>query len=331
MPVPDGPQDQARRLGLATRLTLFVRYSYRQLKDTAHAEGHDAYRDLHQSSHLHLRSSATLVSQASRTLVLELNVLRHQPVRRLHPRPRSGPFVEHFSRRAESRHCSTSTQCWLECWPRPSASPGESARAAPPALHRPGGHGGGAVRWGGPGAGGGGGRWPGRHPPAGRAVALLRFADGRRIRLQAPLAGRPRQLQCSGGVAQTQMPGLDLRRLTVLEQDGYGWVELRRAPARQDRSQVRRYHYRQGSARLLYTLNGSRSSTSASDRSVGTSRCWWTWRRCSTPGRRWAAPSYSAGDPLPRRRWTSRSAELGLPPQPGFGENGTVLDMGGWW
>ncbi len=329
--VPDGPQDQAWRLGLATVLTPFVRYSYRQLKDTAHAEGHDAYVDLHQLSHSFTSAVLpTLVSQASRTLVLELNVLR--VTNRLvgdTPSQRFWSFVEHFSRRAEfaalldeypvlARVLAQTVGYALESW-RELLRRLSTDRAAMVAELFDGVDPGPVVEV----AGG-----QGDTHQRGRAVALLRFADGRRLVYKPRSQAAHGNFNAAVAWLNTQMPGLDLRRLTVLERDGYGWVEFAEHLPCQDRSQVRRYHYRQGALLgLLYALNGAdfhfENLIASGDQPVLVDL-----EALFHPRLPMGGSELLAGDPAAAALDVSVS-RVGLLPSLVFGENGTVLDMGG--
>src|SRR6266542_156031 len=163
------------------------------------------------------RLAGTLVQLAARTLVLELNVLR--VTNRLDgetPQERFASFARHYSRpeypvlaRLLAQACEQAVEGHLELLRRyrqdraalvasmfSGIDPGPLASIA---------------------ISGDGHR--------GRAVAVLRFSPGGRV------VYKPRSLAVHAHVNEVlgwlnkRFPGLDLRRLQVLERDGYGWLE----------------------------------------------------------------------------------------------------------
>ena len=92
----------------------------------------------------------------------------------------------------------------------------------------------------------------------GRAVAVLRFADGAEVVL------KPRPMAVHGHFntvvrwLNSRLPGLSLRTLRVLERPGYGWVEYAAAAPCTDRTQVDRFYSRLGTLlALVHALGGT--------------------------------------------------------------------------
>ncbi|MEE1752953.1 type 2 lanthipeptide synthetase LanM family protein [Streptomyces sp. SP18CS02] len=92
----------------------------------------------------------------------------------------------------------------------------------------------------------------------GRAVALLRFADGRTV------VYKPRPLDqhvCFDRLVawlDDRLPGLGLRTVTVVRRDGYGWLEFVDHRPCRSVGEVDRFYRRQGALlALLYAVDGA--------------------------------------------------------------------------
>ncbi|MDT0615230.1 type 2 lanthipeptide synthetase LanM family protein [Streptomyces lancefieldiae] len=92
----------------------------------------------------------------------------------------------------------------------------------------------------------------------GRAVALLRFADGRTV------VYKPRPLDQHACFDQLvtwlddRLPGLGLRTVTVVRRDGYGWLEFVDHRPCRSVGEVDRFYRRQGALlALLYAVDGA--------------------------------------------------------------------------
>lgn len=329
--VPDLPEEQTWQAGLTMVVAPFIRFAAEQLVNAVRAEGHDLHTDIHA-----LRGSfvtaltSTLVTLASRTLVLELNVLRVTD--RLTgdtPQQRFWSFVEHFSQRAEFAALLTEypvlgrllaqavgygLDAWLELLRRFTADrdalveqlfggvdPGVVVEVA-------------------------GDR--GDTHQRGRAVALLRFANGMQV-VYKPRS-QAAHVHFNSGVEwlNARMPSLDLRTLTVLERDGYGWVEYAEHLPCTDRSALHRYYHRQGALLgLLYALDGAdfhfENLIASGDQPVLVDLEALLHPRMEQPGH-----ALYSDDPAAVALQGSVT-KVGLLPSLVFGENGTVLDMGG--
>lgn len=331
VPVPDVSPEQAWRQGMTAILAPFIRYANRQLEEAVRTGGHDAHVDL-PGLHNSFTSALLppLLSHATRTLVLELNVLR--VTERLvgdTPAQRFWSFVEHFSRRAEfaalleeypvlarvlAQTVGHAVESWRDLLRRLSAD-----RPAIVAELFGGVDPGKVVEISGD---------QGDSHQRGRSVALLRFADGRRVVYKPRSQAAHAAFNTAVAWLNAAMPGLDLRRLTVLERDGYGWVEFADYLPCEDRSQVHRYHYRQGALLgLLYALNGAdfhfENLIASGDQPVLVDL-----EALFHPRLPMGGSALLAGDPAAAALDTS-VRRVGLLPSLVFGENGTVLDMGG--
>ncbi|GAB1644463.1 type 2 lanthipeptide synthetase LanM family protein [Krasilnikovia sp. MM14-A1259] len=93
----------------------------------------------------------------------------------------------------------------------------------------------------------------------GRTVGLLRFASGARLVYKPRPLGAHRHFNELVRWLNVRVAAqLSLRTLTVLERDGYGWVEFVAAQPCTDRDGVARFYRRQGFLlALLYALDGA--------------------------------------------------------------------------
>jgi len=161
----------------------------------------------------------------------------------------------------------------------------------------------------------------------GRAVAILRFANGARV------VYKPRPLSVHGhfndvmGWLNRQVPELELRRLALVERAGYGWLEYAEHGPCADLAGVRRYYRRQGALlALLYALDGAdfhyENLIACGDQPVLIDLE--ALLHPSVPG---AGPAWALDDPA-RRAVESSVARSALLPLLLIGENGAV-DMSG--
>ncbi|MFL6120778.1 type 2 lanthipeptide synthetase LanM family protein [Actinophytocola sp.] len=92
----------------------------------------------------------------------------------------------------------------------------------------------------------------------GRAVAVLTFADGRKIVYKPRSQDLQRHFREVVGWLNTRVPGLDLRAAASLPRDGYGWVEFIAHRPCATVGEVDRFYRRQGTLlALLYALDAT--------------------------------------------------------------------------
>jgi len=92
----------------------------------------------------------------------------------------------------------------------------------------------------------------------GRAVAVLRFAHGAKVVYKPRPLAVHRHFNDVVAWLNRLMPGLDLRRLRVIDGDGYGWLEFASFKPCRNAAAVSRYYRRQGALlALLYALDGA--------------------------------------------------------------------------
>ncbi|GAA2898862.1 hypothetical protein GCM10010517_64270 [Streptosporangium fragile] len=260
VPPPDG--ELTWQAGFAAVVAPFVRFTVDRFAAAVRADGLDDLIDLPALGHrLANQLGGHLTELVSRTLVLELNVLR--VTGRLHgdtPQERFRSFVEHFSTRdgltalmAEyvvlarliAQVCDRAAETHRELLARLAEDRAELVASVF------------------------GGEDPGRlvevnmggnvgdAHQGGRSVGLLRFADGRR------LVYKPRPLSIHTHAndmvrwLDERLPGYDLRTLAVVDRDRYGWVEFAAYDPEADIHGIRRFYRRQGALMaLLYALDG---------------------------------------------------------------------------
>ena len=263
LPPPPPDAEQLPHVGFAVVVSPFTLAAADRLDQLL--AGHAGSADQAEFDAGRLRSvfvgqvSRRLAWLASRTLILELNVLR--VTNRLtgdSPSNRFWSFVEHFSRpesfsalldeypvlaRLLQQAADHAVASWSELIERLTADrslivdeilgedPGPLVDAAFEAGDL---HGG------------------------GRSVALLRFADGSR------LVYKPRPLAAHNHFNRVldwynrALPGLDLRVLRLLDRGGYGWVEFVRHLPCATTAEVGNYYRRQGALlALLHSLAAS--------------------------------------------------------------------------
>jgi type 2 lantibiotic biosynthesis protein LanM len=92
----------------------------------------------------------------------------------------------------------------------------------------------------------------------GRAVAVLTFADGRQVVYKPRAQELQRHFADLVGWLNTRVPGLDLRAVTALVRDGYGWVEFAGHRSCAGVAEIDRFYRRQGALlALLYALDAT--------------------------------------------------------------------------
>ncbi|GHE35220.1 lanthionine synthetase [Streptosporangium violaceochromogenes] len=92
----------------------------------------------------------------------------------------------------------------------------------------------------------------------GRSVAVLTFADGAKVVYKPRPLGVHRHFNDVLTWLNGQVAGLDLVRLKVLDRDGYGWVEFARHLPCPDAEAVDGYYHRLGALlAVLYALDGA--------------------------------------------------------------------------
>lgn len=271
----------------------------------------------------------TLVMLASRTLVLELNVLRVTD--RLDgdtPQRRFWDFVRHFTQPAGlvalfeeypvlARLLAQATDHAVDSWQellrrfatdRPLIVDELYGGADPGALVEV------AVGL-------------GDSHQRGRSVALLRFGDGRRLVYKPrPLTAHVRFNEWIAWLNQ-EVPSLGLCTLRVLDRGDYGWVEFTDHRPCEDRAAVERYYHRQGALlALLHALDGCdfhfENLIASGDQPVLVDL-----EALFHPQLR-AGPDLLADDPAMAAFYASVS-RVGLLPNMVTGEDGAVLDMSG--
>jgi len=331
VPEPVGPEPVAWQRGFLVVVAPFIELGWERLAAAVAAEGLDAQADL-----AALRDGFTgalgknLVTLASRTLVLELNVLRvTDRLAGQTPQQRFWSFVRHFAGRSAlaallveypvlARLLAQATACavdsWLELLRRFAAD-----RAAIVAEVF-------------------GGVDPGRLAEVttgrgdthqgGRSVAVLRFAGAARLVYKPrPLGVHVHFNECLAWLNRI-VPDLDLRQLAVLDRGGYGWVEFAAHRACADRAGLARYFQRQGALlALLYTLDGMdfhfENLIASGDQPVLVDL-----EALLHPALPVAGAGLLAGDPA-LAAYERSVFRVGLLPSMVFGEDGAVLDVSG--
>ncbi|MFI6039784.1 type 2 lanthipeptide synthetase LanM family protein [Streptomyces sp. NPDC051315] len=92
----------------------------------------------------------------------------------------------------------------------------------------------------------------------GRAVALLRFTDGRTVVYKPRPLGQHACFDRLVAWLDDRLPGLDLRTVTVVRRDGYGWLEFVGHRPCRSVAEVDRFYRRQGALlALLYAVDGA--------------------------------------------------------------------------
>jgi type 2 lantibiotic biosynthesis protein LanM len=331
MPEPVGPAPVAWHAGLSVIVAPFTELGYERLACAVSADGLDELVDLDA-----LRGGFAsalgynMLLLATRTLVLELNVLR--VMERLTgetSQERFWSFVRHFSQRSAlaellveypvlarllAQATGRAVDSWLELLRRFAA---DRQRIVAEVF---------------------GGADPGRLVEVatgrgdthqrGRSVAVLRFDEGAR------LVYKPRALtahvhfnKCLSWLNR-QMPDLGLRTLAVLDRARYGWVEFAEHRPCADRAGVQRYYRRQGALlALLYALDGSdfhyENLIASGDQPVLVDL-----EALLHPELPVAVPEVMLEDPA-RAAHEASVSRVGLLPNLVFGEGGAALDMSG--
>jgi lantibiotic modifying enzyme len=98
----------------------------------------------------------------------------------------------------------------------------------------------------------------GRHHRRGRAVAVLRFADGRAVVYQPRSPALLRHFGELASWLNKTIPGLALRPVTTVVRPGYGWVEFVQHRPCASVAEVDRFYRRQGALlALLYAVDAT--------------------------------------------------------------------------
>jgi class II lanthipeptide synthase len=331
LPEPAGPGPVAWEAGFSLVVAPFTEYGYERLAATVRAEALDELVDVAELRTGFTRAlSSTLVILASRTLVLELNVLRvTDRLAGETPQQRFWSFVRHLGQRAGlvalldeypvlARLLAQSTgqavECWLELLRRFAADrPGIVSEVF-------------------------GGADPGRLVEVstgrgdthqrGRSVAILRFdGSARLVYKPRPLAVHLHFNECAGWLNRI-VPNAKLRRLSVVDRGRYGWVEFAEHLPCQAHEELERYYWRQGALlALLYALDGAdfhfENLIASGDQPVLVDM-----EALFHPALPIAGPELLVADPV-RAAYGSSVAQVGLLPSMVFGEDGTALDFGG--
>jgi type 2 lantibiotic biosynthesis protein LanM len=331
IPEPGGPESVPWQVGFSSVVSPFTELGYERLLAAASGDGMDELVSLAE-----LRAGfvsaliANLITLASRTLVLELNVLRVTD--RLSgdsSHERFWSFVRHFAQRSNlaallaeypvlarllAQATSHAVDSWLELLRRfiadrstivaelfGGADPGRLVEVST-------------------------GR--GDTHQRGRSVAVLRFEEGGRLVYKPrPLAVHVHFNDCLDWLNRI-VTDLELRRLAVLDRDDYGWVEFAGHHPCDDRSDLERYYRRQGALlALLYTLDGAdfhyENLIASGDQPVLVDL-----EALFHPVFRPTGPELQTGDPALAAQQAS-VFRVGLLPSLVFGEDRTVLDFGG--
>ncbi|GII55393.1 lanthionine synthetase [Planotetraspora thailandica] len=256
---PDG--EVAWQAGFLSIVSPFVDFSVSRFTESAHADGLDEIADVHElARQLGLQLSESLAMTASRTLVLELNVLR--VTKRLHgddAQQRFWSFVEHFSSRnsltelvAEyvvlarllAQSCDQAVEALLEMLARLAKDRAEVVTSVfegvdPGRLAE--------AKMGG----------VGDSHQGGRSVGILRFENGARLVYKPRRLSVHRHVNDVIGWLNGHLPGYGLRTLTVVDSGAYGWVGFVEYDPGTDLQGIRRFYRSQGSLlAMLYALDG---------------------------------------------------------------------------
>ncbi|SFF66278.1 type 2 lantibiotic biosynthesis protein LanM [Actinacidiphila alni] len=205
------------------------------------------------------RLSRTLVQLARRTLVLELNVLRVRgQLRGGTPESRFCDFVRQISARPAltalaveypvlarllAQVCDQAVDAWTELLRRladdrtdvvdrllDGVDPGRLTQVETGAGDR---------------------------HQGGRTVAVLTFEHGARVVSKPRPVGVHAHFNDTVGWLNSRLPGLDLRRLAVLERPGHGWVEYAEAAPCAGPAEVGRFYWRMGALLALIHALGA--------------------------------------------------------------------------
>ena len=160
----------------------------------------------------------------------------------------------------------------------------------------------------------------------GRAVAVLRFAHGARVVSKPRPLAVHRHFNDAVGWLNRRLPGLDLRRLRVVDRGGYGWLEYARYAPCRDTAAVGRYYRRQGALlALLYVLDGAdfhfENLIACGDQPVLVDL-----EALFHPQVRQAGPDWLAGDPA-LRTLTASVDRVGLLPRLTIGRDETAAEL----
>ncbi|GGQ87074.1 hypothetical protein GCM10010195_48540 [Kitasatospora griseola] len=255
----DGPVPWAD--GFAAVLAPFTATALAALQADPDWRAADAVAELAELERDFERSLASrLVRIAGRTLVLELNVARvggalrgesgaerfGDFVRQAGTRPRLAALVAEYPvlARLLAHCCEDAVAAWAELAGRFAADRAALVRELlggedPGPLV--------GVRTG-----------AGDRHARGRAVAVLEFADGRRAVYKPRPLGVHRHWNELLRLLGESVPNAALRRLAVLDRDGYGWLEFVEAEPCADRRGVERFYRRLGvQLALLHVLGGT--------------------------------------------------------------------------
>ena len=330
-PEPIGTEAAAALAGFSVIITPFTELACERFLAAAAAEGlGEAADPAELRSGLADSLARRLVPLASRTLVLELNVLRLTgQLTGATPQQRFSSFVRQLSQRAGltalleeypvlARLLAQATvqaaESWLELLRRFDA---DRARIVARVF---------------------GGVDPGRLVEVatgwgdthrrGRSVAVLRFEAGARLVYKPrPLAAHVHFNQCVDWLNR-QLPDLGLRTLAVLNHDRYGWMEFAVHRPCQDRAGLERYYRRQGALlALLYALEGAdfhfENLIASADQPVLVDL-----EALLHPVLPAAGPDLVTMDPA-REVHEASVSRVGLLPALVFGEDGAALDLSG--
>ena len=256
-------EDLSWQAGFGVIVAPFVRYAVTRFDVAVRAAGWDRLLDLDRvRDQLAEQLTRQLAVTASRTLVLELNVLRvTERLRGTTPAERFGSFVVHFTEPAAfgallteyvvlarllAQICDQAIEANLELLSRLAADRealvATILRGTDPGLLT-------ELRMNG---------GVGDSHQGGRSVGLLLFANGAR------LVYKPRALAVHRHVNDVirwldrRLDGYRLVRLEVLDRDAYGWVEFIDHRPVADAGGIRRFYRRQGALlAMLYALDST--------------------------------------------------------------------------